>query len=98
MRCMAPLPFGGFAPVGGVGYEVEDCFGGVGEGCFGGYAEFTQGFLRLEGCWIWEGVGSGNESGELEVVGISGCSWCRCIRVPNIDAMTRENGVYGFAG
>jgi hypothetical protein len=28
---MALLPFVGFAPVGGVGYEVEDCFGGVGQ-------------------------------------------------------------------
>jgi hypothetical protein len=28
----------------GVGYELKDCFGGVGEGCFEGYAEFAHGF------------------------------------------------------
>jgi hypothetical protein len=50
------------------------------------------GVLDLGRCWF------GRWEGELEVVGISGCSWCRCIRVPDIDAMTRENGVYGFAG
>ena len=47
----AAAAFVGFAPVGGVGYEVEDCFGGVGEGCFGGYAEFAHGGVG-RGCWF----------------------------------------------
>ena len=46
----AATAFVGFAPVRGVGYEVEDYFGGVGEGLFGGYAEFAHGGVG-RGCW-----------------------------------------------
>lgn len=74
-RATAAAAFVGFAPVGGVDDEVEDCFCWVREGCFGGYAEFAHGVC-------WKGFGLG-----LTVRGVGGRvkSLLEVVSVPSLD-------------
>jgi hypothetical protein len=85
----AAAAFVGFAPVGWVGYEVEDCWGGVGEGCFGGYAVRICPWFLVERVSVWD-------VGRLRERWIVPSFVCQCIDLQYIGALTRDDGNYDF--